>query len=246
MNEIIRAQLKVLAANSVRPVRCGAARKRAMRDELFTHLIETFERELSQGDEESAALERTAARFGSPAELTASLQASIPIYSRLKWFIDYAWSRDGESWVVRAVRQALIGQMLLLLLLGMPWLLAGAPRIHHAIIPHLIEQLTAFFIVFLAITALSEWVARLIRRRGQFRWNTILQTLAGASLVVVPFLYWFEWSERIPGGIVRADFVGGALFLSVWRESRPNAGARTNNGRTSPRPDNSGAIPCMT
>jgi hypothetical protein len=49
-----------------------------MREELLAHVAAIFEEEAARLDDEQAALERTAQRFGNPAELTGQLQMSVP------------------------------------------------------------------------------------------------------------------------------------------------------------------------
>jgi hypothetical protein len=76
MNESTLTQLKIIVERVVRPVRATTERKRKMREELLAHVTAVFEDEAKLGDE-SAALERTAERFGTPAELTQQLQAAV-------------------------------------------------------------------------------------------------------------------------------------------------------------------------
>jgi ATP-dependent Clp protease ATP-binding subunit ClpC len=68
-------QLKVLVERAVRPVRASIDRKRKMREELLAHVTAVYEEEARR--DVAGALERTAQRFGPPAELTRQLQASV-------------------------------------------------------------------------------------------------------------------------------------------------------------------------
>src|SRR5262249_61466072 len=78
MNESTLTQLKTLVERAVRPVRASMSRKRKMQEELLAHVSAVFEGEAARLLDEQAALERTAQRFGNPAELTGQLQTSVP------------------------------------------------------------------------------------------------------------------------------------------------------------------------
>src|SRR5262245_32662924 len=85
MNESTLIQLKVIVERAVRPVRASTGRKRKMREELLAHVSGVFEEE-SVNLDERAALERTAQRFGSPAEVTGQLQESVPASDGVRRF----------------------------------------------------------------------------------------------------------------------------------------------------------------
>jgi hypothetical protein len=74
MNESTLTRLKIIVE---RPVRASTPRKGKMREELLAHVVGAFEEEAKLGDDR-AALERTALRFGNPAEVTSQLQESVP------------------------------------------------------------------------------------------------------------------------------------------------------------------------
>jgi hypothetical protein len=78
MNESTLTQLKIIVERAVRPVRASFARKRKMREELLAHVSGVFEEELDKLPDERTALERTAKRFGKPAELTEQFQGAVP------------------------------------------------------------------------------------------------------------------------------------------------------------------------
>jgi hypothetical protein len=59
-----------------------------MREELLAHVSAVFEEEAARLDNEQAALERTAQRFGNPAELTIQLQASVPTSDLLQRLLE--------------------------------------------------------------------------------------------------------------------------------------------------------------
>jgi hypothetical protein len=78
MNESTLTQLKIIVERTVRTVRASASRKRKMREELLAHVSGVFEAEAARFSDDRAALERTALRFGNPAEVTGQLQESVP------------------------------------------------------------------------------------------------------------------------------------------------------------------------
>ena len=78
MNESTLTQLKIIVERAVRPVRASTPRKRRMREELLAHVSGVFAEESAKLGNDRAALERTALRFGSPAEVTSQLQESVP------------------------------------------------------------------------------------------------------------------------------------------------------------------------
>ena len=90
MNESTITPLKIIVERVVRPVRATTHRKRKMREELLAHVTAVFEEE-AKLHEESAALARTAVRFGDVGELTRQLQAALPA--------SQAWAYAVESFV---------------------------------------------------------------------------------------------------------------------------------------------------
>jgi len=78
MNESILTQLKIIVERAVRPFRASTSRQRQMRQELLAHVSGVFEEESARLGDDRAALERTAPRFGNPAEVTIQLQEAVP------------------------------------------------------------------------------------------------------------------------------------------------------------------------
>jgi hypothetical protein len=108
MNESTRTQLKIIVEQAVRPVRASTSRRRTMREELLAHVTAVFEEEAKLGDE-SAALERTAQRFGPPAELTHQLQAALPAGDAASFFIESLIGFPPRETALRhAIRHALL------------------------------------------------------------------------------------------------------------------------------------------
>ena len=77
MNESTMTGLKIIVERAVRPVRVSNSRRRKIREELLSHVVGVFEEERARVDDDQAALERTALRFGNPAEVTSQLQHSV-------------------------------------------------------------------------------------------------------------------------------------------------------------------------
>jgi hypothetical protein len=94
MNEASLTQLRIIVERAVRPVRASTPRKRGMREELLSHVREAFEEESAKLGDDRAALERTALRFGDPAEVTSQLQESVPLGDGIRRFWE---GRPGES-----------------------------------------------------------------------------------------------------------------------------------------------------
>src|SRR5262249_38219575 len=76
---------------------------RKMREELLAHVSGVFEEELAKLGDERIALERTAQRFGKPADLTEQLQASVPAGDAIDRWLS---GQPGESTLLAATRLA--------------------------------------------------------------------------------------------------------------------------------------------
>jgi len=121
MNESTLTQLKIIVERAVRPVRASTARKRKMREELLAHVSGVFEEEAKLGDD-SAALQRTALRFGNPAEVTVQLQEAVPASDGIVRRLE---GRPDESILRGALRFAWIEGALACVALGAAFLAAG-------------------------------------------------------------------------------------------------------------------------
>jgi hypothetical protein len=99
MNESTLTQLKIIVERAVRPVRASTVRKLKMREELLAHVRDVFEEESVRLGDDRAALERTALRFGNPAEVTSQLQESVPVSDSISLFWE---GQPGEAtlWVL--------------------------------------------------------------------------------------------------------------------------------------------------
>jgi hypothetical protein len=103
MNKSTLTHLKVIVERAVRPVRASTSRKRKMREELLAHVVGVFAEESAKLGDERAAVERTALRFGNPAEVTSQLQESVPARDAVRRYWE---GRPGEPAWRTAIRLA--------------------------------------------------------------------------------------------------------------------------------------------
>jgi len=115
MNESTLTQLKIIVERPVRPVRASTSRKRKMREELLAHVVGVFEEESAKLGDERAALQRTAQRFGNPAEVTSELQETVPARDAIRRFWE---GRPGEPALRTAIRFAWVSGMFALVIAG--------------------------------------------------------------------------------------------------------------------------------
>jgi hypothetical protein len=122
MNELTLTEFKIIVERAVRPVRASVSRKQKMREEILAHVSSVFEEEAARLGDDRAALERTARRFGNPADVTSQLQESVPARDALARFWE---GRPGES-ILRGVwRFVLVEVAICLVLLGAAALVVG-------------------------------------------------------------------------------------------------------------------------
>ena len=103
MNESTLTQLRIIVERAVRPVRASASRKGKMREELLAHVVGVFEEEWARLGDERAAVERTALRFGNPAEVTSQLQELVPARDAVRRYWE---GKPGEPTWRTAIRFA--------------------------------------------------------------------------------------------------------------------------------------------
>lgn len=125
MNECRLTQLKTIVERAVRPVQVSTFSKRQMREELLAHVSGVFEEELARQGDELAALERTALRFGPPAEVTGQLQDSVPAVDRVRQFWE---GHPGQSTRRVAFRLAWVSGALAALLFAVALAAVGSFR----------------------------------------------------------------------------------------------------------------------
>ena len=125
MNESTLTQLKIIVERAIRPVRASTSRKWKMREELLAHVVGVFEEEAAKPGDHQAALERTARRFGNPAEVTGQLQGSIPASDVIVRFCE---GRPGEPVFQGALRFVLFTGAAGLVILATVLVVAGWDR----------------------------------------------------------------------------------------------------------------------
>jgi hypothetical protein len=158
MSESTLTQLKILVERAVRPVRASTARKRRMREELLAHVVCVFEEEGARLGDDRAALERTALRFGNPAEVTSRLQESVPAGDSTARFFE---GRPGEAtlWVLIRIACAACAWELggvAAVLLAADWV-AVLPREHWITFGYVF---LASPVWFFGLAFLTDWIEK--------------------------------------------------------------------------------------
>jgi hypothetical protein len=87
MNPDITKQLQSLAHQATRSLILPPHRRQTITEELLSHLHQIYEQELSQTQNESAALQNTLQRFGNPDQLQNELRSSIPWHERFFYLL---------------------------------------------------------------------------------------------------------------------------------------------------------------
>jgi hypothetical protein len=185
MNETVGPALKILVERAVRPVRALRRRRMKMREELLAHVSAVFEEEYARCGQEAGALEQTRRRFGEPAQLTSSLQESVPQYERMAAILQaHLCKKPGETSLHFALRHA--------------WLAAaymsGA-------------GLLGFLLVVLILLATpggeNRWLALL--------WLGVIIPIPGALGAIVVLLWHGMWQAL--HGSTRRSYVRTAMIL---------------------------------
>jgi len=208
MNESTLIELKVLVERAVRPVRAALRNKQTMREEMLAHVIAVYEHELQQTHDESAALARTAERFGDPAELTVQLQATVPMRDAVDRLLDRVWFRPGEPTLRRAVRHALLLDGLALaymaamfaVLYGVVGDLLGGRLPAAAMVVYTTSVLLGMFFFVVGFTFLAEWLRRVLEARTGRPWVKALLIAVASSLLLpgLGFALWFDSTGAHP------------------------------------------------
>lgn len=123
MNDGTSTGLKIIVERAVRPVRASTSLKRKMREELLGHVSGVYDEERARLDDDRKALERTALRFGNPADVTSQLQESV----RFGDCVERFWEgRPGESTFRGALRLAVMFELFMLFICGTLLLASGS------------------------------------------------------------------------------------------------------------------------
>jgi hypothetical protein len=91
MNDDIFTQLELLVERAVRPVQASFSRKRHMQEEILAHLMTVVEEEIEKHGDEQIALERAKQRFGNRQEFSTELQSSVPLFNRVRGYLEKMW-----------------------------------------------------------------------------------------------------------------------------------------------------------
>jgi hypothetical protein len=78
MNDEQREQFEALLVRSIGDISASPRRLRNMREEMLSHLVNSYEEELARLGDERAAEDAAIERLGDADELQAQLQASVP------------------------------------------------------------------------------------------------------------------------------------------------------------------------
>jgi hypothetical protein len=224
MNESTLSPLKIIVERAVRPVRASTSRKGKMREELLAHVVGVFEEEAKLGDER-AAVERTALRFGNPAEVTRQLQESVPARDAVRRYWE---GRPGEPAWRTAIRFAWVSGTFALVVAG--FVLAPTVRLvggwsRETLILSLCAVLT--IPAWLSgVVFLTSFMEKAIYGPAGRSWLKVALVVAGSWLFV---LLWFaawswptwsaEWVYSHPPAIVLAGFLILALHVCALAQS---------------------------
>jgi hypothetical protein len=216
MNHSTLNELKILVERVVRPINASTRRKRQIRDELLAHVSATFQEEAAESVDDQTALQRTAARFGTPAEVSEQIRASLPAWDHFARTVDALWTRPGESPLPRALRQAAILELLavpaLLLVLTLSASLNGKP-ISFTGLGLIARDLVAFFFVAAGFAFTAEWLSKDPRWSDsrQF-WRNLLRVSAPLGALGFGICVAFQLAR----GGWRADDFYASAFITFW------------------------------
>jgi hypothetical protein len=213
MNESTLTQLKIIVERAVRPVRASTSRKRKMREELLAHVVGVFEEQAARLGDDRAALERTARRFGNPAEVMSQLQESVPARDAVRRFCE---GRPGEPPWRTALRLAWMTGTFALAFVGFMFVVTSFAVGSVSVWPR--EALLRCLFAVLAVPVylpgfvfLTHWMEiALDRPAGRSRLKVALVSV-GSSLDTLLGLAAFGW----PIWSANHDHLGAILF-AVW------------------------------
>lgn len=110
VDKAVDHKLRVFVERVVRPVRGEESQKLKMRKELYAHTAAAYDEELARCGSFETAVARTITRMGTPQELTADLQQTVPLTSRWSAKMDQVFrQQQGESRWHHSMRVALGG-----------------------------------------------------------------------------------------------------------------------------------------
>jgi hypothetical protein len=208
MNESTLTGLKIIVERAVRPVRASTTHKRKMREELLAHVVGVFEEESARlGDR--AALERTALRFGNPAEVTSQLQESVPARDAIRRFFE---GRPGEDTLWPLLRVACVASVAVLVgviagLFAARWVTAS-----------LREAMITLGYVYFAVPAdlfgiafLTDWIEKGAYNPARVSRRRVALSAAGSLLLMLLFVVGVAWTNWPTGW----DNLGAVPFAGM-------------------------------
>lgn len=225
-------ELRKCVERAVRPVRATRGRKLRMREELYAHLLQSFSAERERQPDEQAALKTVCARFGPPAEVAASLQASLGPWERWKlldaelsdWLGGWLSLNLEQPWTTFFLRTGLAWLAFVFLFLAIPTLLIQLGRDEPVtLLPKVWALIFVGQILTLAALRAAALAAQRSSRAG--RWLVIGGQAAGWSLLapLLAMLFWWSVSGELLSreALVRVAttsflFLAPLLSLTAW------------------------------
>jgi hypothetical protein len=222
MNESTLTRLKIIVERAVRPVRASTPRKRQMREELLAHVCGVFEEESAGLGDDRAALERTALRFGSPAEVTSQLQESVPARDAIRRYWE---GRPGEPAWRMAIRLAWVSGTFALVVAVLVLAPCTVGSVGGWSPEALILSLGAVLTIpawLSVVVLLTSFMEKAVYGPAGRSWLKVALVVAGSWVVT---LLWFaawglpiwsaEWGHPNAKAIVMAGFLLAPLHVSA-------------------------------
>jgi len=229
MNESTLTPLKIIVERAVRPVRASAGRMRKMREELLAHVVGVFEEESARLGDDRAALERTAQRFGNPAEVTSQLQESVPARDTIRRFFE---GRPGEATLWVLIRVACVASVAVLVgviaaLLAAGWVTA-LPREAMIIFGYASFAVPADFF---GVAFLTDWIEKGAYGPAGVSRPRVALSAAGSllfMLLLVAGAAWTDWPTGWDhlGGVWLASILAAYSVVLAWSLAHWNAPRR--------------------
>jgi hypothetical protein len=190
-----------------------------MREELLAHVVGVFEEERARLGDDRAAVERTALRFGNPAEVTSQLQESVPARDTIRRFFE---GRAGGAALWALIRVACVASVAVLVgviaaLFAAGWVTAS-----------LREAMIVFVYVFSAAPAdffgvafLTDWIEKGVYDPARVSRLRVALSAAGSLLLMLLFVAgvaWLDWPTGWDhlGALRLAGMLAGFSVVLAW------------------------------
>jgi hypothetical protein len=200
-----------------------------MREELLGHVVGVFEEESARLGDDRAALERTALRFGNPAEVTSRLQEAVPAGDRIARFFE---GRPGEAalWIFLRVACVTCAEVLAgvcAVLLTANWV-AALPR--EAMIT-CVYAILALPVYFFGLAFLTDWIEKGVYDRAGASRLRVARSAAGSLLLMLLFVAGAGWADWPTGwdhlGMVPlAGLLAAFAVVLAWSLAHSNVERR--------------------